>query len=187
MPKTVHFQARPEPCQRTFNGQPLFYDAEIEAQIAERTGPFLAPDDMGTRLACENLALLLRTCGAIYEQLTALLAPYGLSVAKYNLLILLKAATENRLPMSEIGERMSVTCANITKLVDGLEREGLVRRTNLPGDRRVVLAVLTPEGEALLERIMPSHLANVRRLWAGMEAPDCLQLTHLLIKLRQSV
>ncbi len=166
----------------TRNG--LLYDPEV----AERARRHLGTADPAALLPVENLVHLLRTYSTLSEQLNALLAPYDLSLAKFNLLaILLKYAPEHRLPMSEIGERMSVTCANITKLVDALEREGLVRRTNLPGDRRVVLAELTPKGTALMEHLMPQHYEKIRRLWAELDEQDCLQLTHLLLKLRHSL
>jgi MarR family transcriptional repressor of emrRAB len=154
--------------------------------VVERIRGNMETEDRPTLLAVESLVHLVRTYGALYERMNDVLITYGLSVAKFNLLIVLNTAPERRLPMSEIGERMSVTCANITKLVDGLERDGLVRRTNLPGDRRVVPAELTAEGEALLKQIIPEHYAGVKRLWAEMEESECLQLTHLLLKLRRS-
>jgi MarR family 2-MHQ and catechol resistance regulon transcriptional repressor len=162
----------------------LFYDPEV----AERVGRHLGTADPTALLPVENLVHLLRTYSRLSERLNALLAPHDLSLAKFNLLaILFKYAPENRLPMSEIGERMSVTCANITKLVDALERQGLVQRTSLPGDRRVVLAELTPDGKALMQRLMPEHYANIRHLWTGMSEADCRQLTHLLLQLQQSL
>jgi DNA-binding MarR family transcriptional regulator len=155
--------------------------------VLERLRENWGPEDSPELLAGESLVHLLRTWGAVYDRLTALLAPHGCSLAKYNLLIVLKAAPEKRLPMSELGERMSVTCANVTRLVDSLEQEGLVRRANRPGDRRVVLAELTPEGAAFMGRIVPEQKQNVQRLWAGLSEADCRQLTHLLIKLQHSV
>jgi DNA-binding MarR family transcriptional regulator len=162
----------------------LLYDLDV----AERVRRNLGTVDPAALLPVENLVHLLRTYSTLSERLNALLAPYDLSLAKFNLLAILhKYAPEHHLPMSEIGERMSVTCANITKLVDALEREGLVRRTNLPGDRRVVLAELTPDGAALMQRIMPRHYESIHRLWKGLSETDCLQLTHLLLKLQQSL
>jgi MarR family transcriptional repressor of emrRAB len=156
--------------------------------VIEKATRFLGAEDPARLLAVENLVHVLRASSLLCERLNDLLAPYGLSVAKYNLLaILLATEPEHRLPMSEIGARMSVTCANITKLVDALERENWVRRAHQPGDRRIVLAELTEEGKARLQRLMPPYYDGVRHLWAGMEPDDCLELTHLLLKLRASL
>lgn len=161
----------------------MWRDWEIVRKL-QRT---LGTEDEDAVLATENIAHLLRAYILVSERLNDSLSPYGLSLAKYNLLIVLRYADEYRLPMSEIGGRMSVTCANITKLVDGLEQDGFVRRVGRPGDRRVVLAELTDEGRALLERIQPEHYLRVKRMMSGLNAEEHLQLTHLLIKLRQSV
>jgi DNA-binding MarR family transcriptional regulator len=172
-------------------GDAILADSEAallrDPVILERLRENWGPEDSPELLAAESLVNLLRTWGVVFDRITALLAPHGFSLAKYNLLLVLKTAPEKRLPMSELGERMSVTCANVTKLVDSLEQDGFVRRANRPGDRRVVLAELTPEGAAFMGRIMPEQQRNVQRLWAGLSEADCRQLTHLLIKLRHSV
>ena len=82
---------------------------------------------------------------------------------------------------------MAVTGANVTKLVDGLERERLVRRAHLPGDRRVVLAELTEEGESLLRHVMPPYLARLRALWCCVSIEERADLVHLLTKLRMGL
>ncbi len=156
-------------------------------EVVERLRRTLPERDLDILTATESLVHLLKTYSAVYDALHESLAPFNLSVAQYNLIVILHKAPEHRLQMSEIGERMSVTRTNITKLVDCLEREGLVRRTDQPGDRRVVLAELTPKGQALVQRVLPEHFANVRALWAQMAPEECLQLTHLLLKLRRSV
>ncbi len=157
-----------------------------DLNIVERLQRNLGHHEAQTLFAVESMIHLLRTYNEMHDLLSDLLAPFALTLGKYNLLIVLYSTTEHHLPMSEIGDRMSVTRTNITKLVDMLEQEGLVRRVSVPTDRRVTLAKLTEKAEELLHRIMPLHYANVQRLWSGMSAEDCLQLTHLLLKLRRS-
>lgn len=169
---------------RLHNGRRLRYDPAV----AEKAARFFGTENPAQLLAVENLVHVLRASSRLCERLNDLLAPYGLSVAKYNLLaILLASEPEHRLPMSEIGARMSVTCANITKLVDALERANWVRRAHQPGDRRIVLAELTEDGKKRLQRLMRPYYDSVGCLWAGMEEDDCLELTHLLLKLRASL
>lgn len=133
----------------------------------------------------ECIVNLVRTYNAVHERLNGQLIPFGCSLAKYNLLILLYNAPDYRLQMSELGASMSVTCANITRLVDGLERDGLVRRTDLPGDRRVVIAELTDEGRAAMTRIVPQRHAAIFQTWGDLSEAESRQLTHLLMRLRQ--
>jgi len=158
-----------------------------DLEVVERIQRNLAHDDGTTLLAVENLVHLLKTYSVVHDAIMDLLAPYELTLAQYNLLAILNNTPERHLPMSEIGERMSVTRTNITKLVDCLERSGLVRRANRPGDRRVVLAEMTERGVALMRDVVPHHYENMRHLWGGMGPIDCLQLTHLLLQLRRSV
>ena len=161
----------------------LLRDMEIADRVRRNSGP----QDEPTLLSVECMTHLLKTFSLVQDRLNRLLEPDRLTLAKFNLLIVLRNAPEQQLPMSEIGERMSVTCANITKLVDGLVRDGWVKRRSLPADRRVVLAAVTPEGEELLHRILRQHCANISHLWGDMDTDDCLTLIHLLLKLRRNV
>src|SRR4051812_707642 len=82
----------------------------------------------------------------------------GLSKAtgQYTVLRNLHFAPDNRMTQSEVGRRMNVTSSNVTRLIDGLEQDGLVRRTADQNDRRVTYVELTPDGKALAERIVPA-------------------------------
>lgn len=82
----------------------------------------------------------------------------GLSKAtgQYTVLRNLHFAGANRMTQSEIGRRMSVTSSNVTRLIDGLEQDGLVRRTADQADRRVTYVELTDEGKRVAERIVPA-------------------------------
>jgi len=82
----------------------------------------------------------------------------GLSKAtgQYTVLRNLHFADEQRMTQSEIGRRMSVTSSNVTRLIDGLEQDGLVRRTADHSDRRVTYVELTSEGKTVAERIVPA-------------------------------
>ena len=82
----------------------------------------------------------------------------GLSKAtgQYTVLRNLHFAADNRMTQSEVGRRMNVTSSNVTRLIDGLEQDGLVKRTADRADRRVTYVELTPEGNAVAERIVPA-------------------------------
>src|SRR5215212_1286231 len=111
----------------------------------------------------------------------------GLSKAtgQYTVLRNLHFAGENRMTQSEIGRRMNVTSSNVTRLIDGLEQDGLVRRTADPSDRRVTYVELTDEGRTVSERIVPAVVQFAMDV-AHEFSPDELQtLLGLLTRLEK--
>jgi DNA-binding MarR family transcriptional regulator len=89
---------------------------------------------------------LLEAAHALEARMEAALARVGLSSAKYTVLAKLARAGEP-LTLSDLAAQVSCVRSNMTQLVDRLEAEGLVRRVDDPGDRRVVRAALTKLGE----------------------------------------
>jgi DNA-binding MarR family transcriptional regulator len=89
---------------------------------------------------------LLAAAHAIEARLEQGLATAGLSPAKHAVLSQLARAGEP-LTLSELAARVCCVRSNMTQLVDRLEAEGLVRRVDDPGDRRIVRAAITPLGE----------------------------------------
>jgi len=79
------------------------------------------------------------------------LMPFGVRPAQAWLIRLLGEAGDQGLKLNELSERMHVTSANVTRLMDHVEHDGYVQRQPDPEDRRVVRAVLTPKGRELLE------------------------------------
>ena len=88
---------------------------------------------------------LLNASGKVADRLEAALEPHGLSLAKLGALSKLAAAGEP-LPLSTLAERCACVRSNITQLVDRLEADGLVSRSDDPKDRRSIRAELTGEG-----------------------------------------
>ena len=75
----------------------------------------------------------------------------GLSMAQLNILYTLKRCGE--MPMSRLAEMLNVSLSNATGLIDRIEERGLVERTRVPEDRRIVLIRATREGEQLLTEL----------------------------------
>ena len=92
--------------------------------------------------------VLLRTAERVERALERALEGVGLSPAKLAVLGGL-AGAGGLLSLGELAQHRSCVKSNITKLVDRLEAEGLVRRLDDPSDRRGVLAEITPEGRRL--------------------------------------
>ena len=74
---------------------------------------------------------------------------------------------DNHLRMSELADAALLTRSGMTRLVDRLERQGLVRRERCAADGRGTYAVITAEGAARFAEARPTHIAGVRRLFLG--------------------
>jgi DNA-binding MarR family transcriptional regulator len=106
---------------------------------------------------------MLRVHSALVKALDAeLLAEYDLPLTSYEVLINLQAAPGRRLRMAELADSVLLSRSGMTRLVDRLERTGLLERDTCTSDGRGCYAVLTDEGEALLTRARATHLDGVR-------------------------
>ncbi len=94
---------------------------------------------------------LLRTADRLQGEFADWLKPHGLSPTQYNALRILRGAGVEGLPCSELGARMINRDPDITRLVDRLEKRGLVARSRARTDRRVVRASITSAGLELLQ------------------------------------
>jgi DNA-binding MarR family transcriptional regulator len=95
---------------------------------------------------------LLRTTDMLSRGLIAVLKQEDLSATQYNVLRILRGAPEG-LPCGEVGNRMITKDPDITRLLDRLEKRGLISRTREAKDRRTVTARITPQGLKLLARL----------------------------------
>ena len=91
------------------------------------------------------------------------MARSDLPLAEYDVLVQLALADGRRLRMNELADRVLLSRAGITRLVDRLTADALVSRVKCASDARGYFAVLTAGGLARLEAATPGHLAAVRR------------------------
>lgn len=82
----------------------------------------------------------------------AVLRPFDITFARYEVLMLLSFSRRGSLPMRIIGSRLQVHQTSVTNAVDRLEQAGLVRRMPHPSDRRTTLVAVTDAGRALGDR-----------------------------------
>lgn len=128
---------------------------------------------------------LLASQAAISRQLdTSLRAAHHLGLSAYEVLLRLALAPNYRMKMSELAAVAPLTLSGISRMVDRLEREGLVKREADEQDGRVACATLTHAG---LERLRAAHLtylAGVRRLFlAHLSEADLEALSACWAKL----
>jgi DNA-binding MarR family transcriptional regulator len=87
---------------------------------------------------------------------------HQLALADYELLVRLSEAPSGQARMSTLAELVASSKSRISHQVGRMENAGLVRRQECPGDRRGVLAVLTPYGQEVLRKAAPTHVRGVR-------------------------
>lgn len=114
----------------------------------------------------------VETVGDLTAALEADLAPTGLTLGDYQVLVYLSEAPANRLRMCDLAASLQLSPSGLTRRLDGLVRGGLVRREGSPDDRRVMLAVLTELGEHTLAEAAPLHVESVRRRIFDHLGPD---------------
>ena len=85
-----------------------------------------------------------------------------------------------------IAERLLVTTASVTSLVDTLERRGFVARSPDPGDRRKILVTLTADGQRVVDEFLPQVVAVQTALLAGLPEPRRRELLRSLETIRTS-
>lgn len=111
---------------------------------------------------------LLRAHATIVEELDReLQEAHDLPLTAYEVLLVLESAPGRRLRMSELASSVFLSQSGVTRLVDRLERDQLVRRERCDDDRRGLFARITPVGLRRLRAARPTHLAGVRRRFAA--------------------
>lgn len=126
---------------------------------------------------------LLRTQSLVAGALTTVLRRYGLSLAGFNVLMVLEGSDHPLCPR-DIADRLLVTGATITGLLDSLQKKGLIERSPHPEDRRMLLVEVTAKGRKLLASLLPEFFPAEARLIAPLTGAEKDTLTHLLGKLQ---
>ena len=104
---------------------------------------------------------------------------FGITLPRFDLMAQLEREPEG-LVMGEVSRRMMVTGGNVTSIVDQLEREHLVQRLAVPGDRRSYRLTLTDAGRSTFATMAQAHEAWVRELLSPLSAKEQGQLATLL-------
>jgi len=139
--------------------------------------------------ACAEEAVfleLLRTTDLLSRALARVLKTENLSGTQYNVLRILRGAPEG-LPCGEIASRMITRDPDVTRLLDRLEKRGLVSRCRETQDRRTVLTRITPAGLKLLTRLDQPVQATHRKQLGPLCGERLQALTQLLLAVRAEI
>lgn len=145
----------------------------VRPSVIPMAAPVTCPDDV---LAV--WADFLRAHSTITDVLgRELTEATGLPLSWYDVLTQLHSVPDGRLRMQELAAAVVLSKSGLTRLVDRLERDGLVQRTSCPSDRRGTFAAITPAGTAALLAARPVHLDGVARHFGSHLTP--VQVTTL--------
>lgn len=128
------------------------------------------------------MGLLAETYTALMDRLGPQMAEHGLSPIDFQVLLRLSRSHRRRLRMSDLAAQTALSTSGVTRVVDRLERDGLVRREACPDDRRALYAALTRDGFDRIAGVLPGHVALIQK-WLVDPLPDD-ELRQLLAALR---
>lgn len=105
----------------------------------------------------------ITTVHDLMAALEADLAPHGLTMGDYEVLVWLSEAEEQRMRMCDLAAALQLSPSGLTRRLDGMVRQGWVERASCDSDRRVAWAHLTAAGLEKMKATAPDHVASVRR------------------------
>ncbi|MCF8242687.1 MAG: MarR family winged helix-turn-helix transcriptional regulator [Melioribacteraceae bacterium] len=137
--------------------------------------------DERANTALELWSRLTKAHDAVRKAHVKQIATYKLTAPQFGVLEVLK--TQGPVPLKRISEELLVTGANITCVVDNLEKEDLVRRVPSKEDRRIIMAELTEKGEQKFTEILPHYVDNMQNVTGVFSDDEKSELNRLLAKL----
>ena len=126
--------------------------------------------------------LFAEAYAGLTARFAAQLEEHRLSAVEFEVLLRLARSPGRRLRMTDLAGQTSLSTSGVTRVVDRMDRDGLVRREACPSDRRSSYAVITEAGRVRLDEVLPGHLALVQQWFIGQLTPE--QLADMLDSLR---
>lgn len=131
----------------------------------------------------EAVLSIVRTASVMSTAGDQLFRKFDLTEAQFNVLYSLKYSTR-RVTQTDLGKRLVITRASVTSVLDKLEAKGLVKRADVPNNRRSYHVLLTEKGRALVEEVEPLYRESIHQAMEGLGERDCKQMIRLLERVR---
>lgn len=140
-------------------------------------------------LAHEALLNIYYTASCLRKKASEFLRPFGLTDVQFNLMMLLEyqSGREEGLSQAQLSKMMLVNRANVTSLIDRMEKANFVVRTPAPFDRRSNIVKLTGRGRTLLAKIETLYTKEVKRIMAVLKQAEQKTLIAMLEKIRGNI
>ncbi|AYF30765.1 MULTISPECIES: MarR family winged helix-turn-helix transcriptional regulator [Micromonospora] len=129
------------------------------------------------------VGLLVEAHAGLAARFAAQFEEHGLSPVEFEVLTRLARSPNNQLRMTDLAAQTSLSTSGVTRVVDRMERDGLICRRACPSDRRSSFAVVTTAGLSRLDDVLPGHLRIIEQWFTSQLDPA--QLDGLLDGLRR--
>lgn len=150
----------------------------LAKEIGKKT-PFAVPAE-------EAFLNILRTCSVLSAQANRVLREKGLAEPSYNILRILRGAGSEGRCGYEIAQHLVAQVPDMTRLIDRLEKLGLLERRRIDQDRRLVRCFITKDGLKLLKEIDEPLIELHRSQFAKLTRLQIEQINELMVKVRES-
>lgn len=138
-------------------------------------------------LSVKAMVTLLRTGSDLLSGFEKMLNGYGLSQGRFLPLVVMNRNPDEETSPSVLAEKMGITRATMTGLLDGLERDGLIQRQVQKNDRRKQSIRLTDKAKDLLESILPDYWSRISNLMKTLSDNEMKKLVRSLKKISESI
>jgi len=128
------------------------------------------------------IGLFAEAYTGLSSRLAAQVSEHGVGLVEFEVLLRLARSPDGRLRMTDLAAQTQLTTSGITRVVDRLERDGLVSRQACPTDRRSSYTVINDAGQARMAEILPGHIELIEHWFTGRLSPE--QLDQFLDSLR---
>jgi DNA-binding MarR family transcriptional regulator len=129
---------------------------------------------------------LIRTSEWLQGEFARVFKAHGITQPQFNVLKVLQVEEKCGIPIQKIGDRMTTKSSDVTRLVDRLERSGLVKRFRTEEDRRVIYVRLTEAGWATIDQLAQPLVETHKHTKGHLDRPSLELLNKLLFELRHS-
>ncbi|MFY1635317.1 MarR family winged helix-turn-helix transcriptional regulator [Solwaraspora sp. WMMB335] len=134
------------------------------------------------------IGLFFEVHAGLSARFAAQFEQHGLSTVEFEVLMRLRRSPEHQLRMTDLAAQAALSTSGATRVVDRMERDGLVCRRACPSDRRSSYAVLTQAGQQRLDETLPGHLQLIEQWFTGrLEPPVRTEFLNTLRHLRDAV
>ncbi len=135
----------------------------------------------------ECLLNILYTATMLYKASYIYFRQYGITDAQFNVLIQLQYEKQQGLSQTDLGRRLVVNKADMTGIIDRLEKAGLVGREKHPQDRRINIIKITRKGRDIVNKLEPGYFKEVKKVMSDMSKNDMKTIMKGMEKIRENV
>jgi len=137
--------------------------------------------------AVASFLILLRVASDALTAVENYLGRHGMSQGRFTVMAVLNREPESPMCPSDLASKCGVTRATMTGLIDGLQRDSMVKRGPHQGDRRMMQVRLTADGIKFLDDILPEYYRRLAKLMGNLSETEKVSLEDMLARINAGV